>query len=298
MKHTYKFIIAAIMAVALTACTADTGTAEETSLLTESTSAVTEAEASAEESTTTTAEAEAELGGSEETTSAEENVSVADEQVTDAATWVESFTNIIVDGIADEESGIGTDYLIPISTDLDDWRGAMDSGFILCDINLDGVPELLALNTGITGRMSCTPIDVEGNVYEDFISNIEFSVMSINDVLYVWTYSGASSTVYTRLEDRKCIIVSYSGADSITVSVSPDDNENDYTDYTVTAEDEVAEIFIEQFGSDIRQAINSEQSNLPFVEGYLTVPDVENYTADDIYACIDSCMAQYVELIG
>lgn len=72
-KHS-KFIIAGILILALTACTANTETAEETSSqLTESTSAVTEAETSAEEETTTTAEAESEE--SEETTAAEDTSS-------------------------------------------------------------------------------------------------------------------------------------------------------------------------------------------------------------------------------
>ena len=295
MKRHIFMATAAIIALAMTACSADMGTADTTE---ENTVSVTES--LAEDTTATTSEAEAESETTEETTSAEENVSVADEQVTNWSSWVDAFTNIIVDGIADEESDIGEEYLIPVSEEEKDvYIASYASHFVLCDINLDGVPELLACVISNMGRMSCTPIDVEGNVYEDFISNTEFSAVGIDNKVYAWSYNGVGSVGYTCLnEDRKKLVIFGFGGDIMSVELSPADTDEGYITYKDLTDTDVANIFIEQFGSDIRDAFNGEQNNLPFVEGCLIVPDTENYTADDIYACLDSSMAQYVELIG
>ena len=123
-----KFIIAGLLALALTACTTNTNTAEETSQLTESTSAVTEAETSAEESTTTTDGAEVESEATEETTAAEEDVPADD-------------------AVNSELAAVYANTLCDIAED----NGVMGIDAYLLDINNDATPELIVKEYGQSG---------------------------------------------------------------------------------------------------------------------------------------------------
>ena len=93
MKHT-KIIIASILALAMTACTANTNTAEETSQTTESTQSVTESEPY--EETTAMTEPETESADTEETAAPEENEETAEAE--------ESVTVLTALGYAEHEA--------------------------------------------------------------------------------------------------------------------------------------------------------------------------------------------------
>ena len=136
MKHN-KLIIAGILALALTACTSNTNTAEETSsATTENTSAVAEAETSAEESTTTTDGAEVESEAAEEDVPADDTAN---------SELIATYVDVLSDKINSGEFS-------------DAW-GMTALSFLPLDINNDSMPELLYSGYLVQGDI----LDIDGN---------------------------------------------------------------------------------------------------------------------------------------
>lgn len=141
MKHTYKFITAAIIALAMTACsTGITNTAEETTSPTESVTTTAEESTSTEDKPVTADSEEAETESEE--TAAEEDVPAAAED-TMTAELIEELSETYTSVIADAAYN----------------QGAMSLYGNLIDITEDGIPELVltqAHNSGYSWSIIST----------------------------------------------------------------------------------------------------------------------------------------------
>ncbi|MCH5348999.1 MAG: hypothetical protein J1E40_06730 [Oscillospiraceae bacterium] len=303
----YKKWMTLILALAMTACSAGTNTtsmAEETSSqLTESTQSVTEPETSEETMTTTeeetseetTAATETEAGSEdteEETTSAGEgNIPAGD--MTEAQIWASSYADFIygklVRGEGYEFNGIPQEMTLLADEEVERaFMGYTDIFF--CDIDFDSVPELFVGSHGATGWMGAECYALDGTVIGSMTCSSGFELYEIDGVAYTEGASANGTASYTRLtRGMPSVTTVYSWIDEIFTSVEVYNNDILEKQYENLDETETNNIIEEHLGVDIVNYFRSsgERKMLPYVRGSLHVPDVENYTVEDIYNCFE-----------
>lgn len=185
---------------------------------------------------------------------------------------------------------------MPVSMNSDNMI-ELQSILILLDIDFDGIPELFAGCSSTIGAATYEVFKSDGSsMGEAFCcSGLDMRV-NINGVIYVFSgrnpYPG-----WVKLVD---------GLPSIYLTdFINKDGKNDVDLTTAEGEkkilndlslDEVKEVYTEYLGVDYDELYNQNYSDDIKIDGYLRVPDPENYTEEDIYNCLVKLLAQYEEL--
>ncbi len=321
-----KIILAGIMSLALAGCSSSNqqeidpidllDTANETTTssdISETTTAsdisemTTVSETISE--TTTTAEVTTTETTTSETETVSETVTEAVEAVPDTELWASTYAELVFNKLKQDTGFIFYKDRFELRPTYDSYssNGHPDSDIIFCDMNFDGVPELIAATHGATGFMEAAVYDLDGNELFEFYSSSEFGIYYINGNYYT-AYGGVGYFGYDMVgEDEISVLVERnSPTEDKGWSASVYKNETLETKNENVTETDLEEIYEQYLGLTANDFVeNVDDREFPISElkgkfenyywGYLYVPD-ENYTVDDIKICFKEQLDKYVEL--
>lgn len=189
-----------------------------------------------------------------------------------------------------------------ISKDIDADAGmnGITSILFIMDINFDGVPEVFAGTASTIGGAEYDVFAADGTFWGN-VQCTDYTPVSfvIDNVAY--ETSGVSNTI----KHIKYIegLPSISSGNHIVSST--EEMCSDVTVRTSNGEiiekgsmsiDDLNNLYVEYFNISWDVITNIEYIELQNVQGYLQVPDPENYTEEDIYNCLYDLLTQYTDL--
>ena len=210
------------------------------------------------------------------------------------------YTDKIMEKLAD---GSAEDGFAPIASGTDTSVGtqALNSVLYLADTEFDGIPELFAGVSGTVGAGKYDFYSQDGTLFGTIICRAGLDCgKAVDGAVYIdsgrnsypgWTKltAGCPSIHITDFTD-------FDGADNDVDIVMSDGTEKTLTGLTF---DDVKALYPEYLGVDydvLAEPPAGAEYNC--LEGALAVPDPDNYTAEDIYNCIEKLLNEYDKKFG
>lgn len=247
--------------------------------------------------------------GSEDSTTVAIHEDIKDVNTTEATTtgssnadtaeielWSHNFAHALITDMID-----GKAEIIPIITehevavfDVD----AMLADIFLIDVNNDGLPEMFAGGHGTAGGGSYSIYDTSGNCWgTDIITWDVLSFETDGQNMYATSGSNASPGHTKIVEGLPQIHANgFAFIECNTTEVTIETVAGESINTTVTTTEEFEALYAQYLDVDYATLSTIDEDTTVYVRDYLRVPDVNNYTEDDIYNCLVPMLNDYVML--
>ena len=268
-------------------------TNEEYPVAVESTDTNKTTETTAETTFETTAETTAETTME---TASENAVTTSNYTTQDIENWTRNFAHSLYTDIVNTD--VNAAVIIPISTEHEISTfdvEAMLADIIFMDVNYDGVPEFFAGGHGTMGSGRYSVYDVDGNCYGTEI--FTWDLLSFEtDGQTMYAPIGSNSTpghVVLKQGLPQIYANGFAYIDGTPTDVIVKTTSGATVNTTVTTSEEFEKLYQQYLNVDCTSLHKiSEETN--YVRDYLRVPNPEDYTEDDIYACLLPLINAYV----
>ena len=264
----------------------NTETTESASETTSETEIITE-ETSAESSAITTVSEE-----TSESTQAEP----------DTEAWAHNFAAAVFAELENNKTSDTPTVLTPMPMEVDDTDifAGFESELFFLDVNFDGVPELFAGGHGQIGTGRYSIYAADGSSYGNDLFSYVPDVYSVYDnCIYASSGSNAFPGYVKLVPGLPQIHIDGNMAEegNTVQIIDADGAETTLTDVSM---EEYKALYSEYLGADY-DALEDESnyaSSEPCVVGTLRVPDMDNYSEEDIYNCIAPLLEEYMSALS
>lgn len=222
----------------------------------------------------------------------------SNEQSVEVQKLAHTYASVILDKLARTTDEFG---FTPISTDIDASEGMYGIFSILyvMDVDFDGVPELLAGTASTIGGAEYDVFSVDGRFWGNAqcASGVEYG-FKLNNVFWQDTGLMATRGSVKFVEGIPAIYYDtvYDNESHTMTNVVVYTDTGEVLEKGSVGEEDFNNLYLEYLDVDRIALQEAEQVELPNVQGYLQVPDTENYTDEDVYNCILGLLEQYYEL--